>query len=361
MADIDFSKTLFEPCNIMGLDLPNRFIRSATVESMASPEDGTPSQKLKALYKALALGGVGLISTGGCMCDRGWVPDPRGSLAMDSDATLPAWEETAEEVHRGGALISLQMAPFFYMGGNIVGPSAYREGVKAVTTDQIEQIVSTYGETAARAKKAGLDAVQVHAGHGYPLCQFISPHYNKRTDRYGGSPLNRARILVEIRKAAADRAGLDFPVWIKMNAVDGVPDGLTSETAAEYAPILAEAGYAAIEVTGGIPGGTCSARGPGKKEEWFEGYFLEAAAEIKSKTTIPVVAVGGIRTLEMAESILSTHTADLIAMSRPFIREPDLINRWRSGDTAPSHCDNCNGCMKTITGNKGVHCIQKKP
>ncbi len=360
MTDDQNFETLFESCHIMDLKLPNRFIRSATLEGMASYEDGTPSLRLKTLYEALAKGGVGLISTGACTCDRGWIPAPRGSLLMDNDEILPAWEDTVEAVHNAGALISLQMAPFFFLDDKLVGPSPYQDGVHELTVGEIEKIALTYGESAARARNAGMDAVQVHAGHGYPLCQFISPYYNKRKDKYGGSAENRTRILVDIRKAIAEKAGSDFPVWIKMNAFDGLTEGLTGPTAVAYGPILSKAGYTAIEVSGGSPDGSYDSRGPIKKKEWVEGYFLEQASLIKSGTDIPVVAVGGIRTIEMAGSILKKGVADLISMSRPFICEPNLIDRWRSGDSGPSQCVNCDGCTKMMRNGKGISCIKKK-
>ncbi len=350
----------FSKFDFMGLKLRNRFIRSATMEVMASPDDGAPTEALKELYLRLAVGGVGLISTSACLSDRSWVPDPRGQLSLHSDAALPAWEEMIEAVHREGALISVQLGPFFYLNGRPVGPSAYRPGVHALSSGEIEQLVLAFGAAAKRARKVGADAVQVHAGHGYPVSQFLSPLYNQREDEYGGSPSNRARLLVEIRRAMADSAGRDFPVWIKMNSFDGQPGGITPEDADAYGPILSEAGYGAVEVTGGSPRGSHDSRGPLNKEEWFEGYYLKNAARMKKHTDLPVVAVGGIRRPEMVDRILSDEMADLIAMSRPFIREPGLIQRWMSGDLSPAACISCNGCFKVMRQGKGLYCVQEK-
>ncbi|MBW2562414.1 MAG: NADH:flavin oxidoreductase, partial [Deltaproteobacteria bacterium] len=248
-------------------------------------------------------------------------------------------------------------SPFFFFFGRSVGPFAYRPGVNPLGIDEIEQIVETYAMAASRARKVGADAIQIHAGHGYPLGQFLSPFFNRREDRYGGSSYNRARIFLEIRKAIAERAGTDFPVWIKMNAYDSVPGGMTPEDAEPYGTILGDAGYSAIEVTGGSPEGSYDSRGPLKRDSWFEGYYVDHAARIKATCDLPVVAVGGIRRLKMVEEILSKGGADMISMSRPFICEPDLILRWQSGETKPSHCKSCNGCVELMRKGKGLVCV----
>ena len=350
---------LFSPYSVMGISLRNRTIRSATMESMAL-DDGSPSPDLVGLYKNLAAGGVGLISTGACLADRNWMPDASGNLFLDSDEAMANWEDTVSQVHAQGAKISLQLAPFFYYKGKPVGPSAYREGVHALTPQEIGELALQTAKAAQRAQKVGFDAVQVHAGHGYPISQFISPLYNKREDEYGGSPENRMRILVEFRKAIADKTSPDFPVWIKLNSFDGRPGGMVPEDIEPYGPILKDAGYGIIEVTGGSPGGTHNSRGALKKEDWFEGFYLKGAATVKANTDLPVSAVGGIRTLEMIDDIFSSNTADLISLSRPLIREPDLVNRWMSGDHRPSTCVSCNGCSAVMGKRKGLFCVQEK-
>jgi 2,4-dienoyl-CoA reductase-like NADH-dependent reductase (Old Yellow Enzyme family) len=343
----------------MGLNFRNRFIRSATLEVMATPE-GAPSPELKSLYGDLASGGVGLISTSGCLADRTWIPRPGRFLTLDSDDHLALWEDMVETVHGAGALISLQLGPFFYVGGRPSGPSALTPEVHALSTGEIEGLVAAYARAAERARKVGMDAVQVHGGHGYPLAQFLSPYFNRREDEYGGSHAKRARIFLEIRRAIEDSLGADYPVWIKMNSFDGIPGGIDAEDAEIYAEILGEGGYAAIEVTGGSLIGSCTSRGPNDKEEWREGFYLARAARVKAHSKVPVVAVGGIRRLGMVSDILSQGTADLIALSRPLIREPDLVARWASGDQAPSRCISCNGCFELVHKGEPLACVQEK-
>jgi 2,4-dienoyl-CoA reductase-like NADH-dependent reductase (Old Yellow Enzyme family) len=356
MSDQQVCST-FEPVEFMGLNLRNRFIRSATMEGMAST-DGIPGPKLKDLYQAVAKGGAGLISTSGCLPDPNWSVGPQRQLMLHAGTDRSAWEEFTRAIHSHGALVSLQMSPFMRIGDRWVGPSEYRPGVHALATDEVDLIISLYARMAALVRRVGFDAVQVHAGHGYGLAQFLSPYFNRRDDAYGGSAENRARILVRIRKAIGENAGDEFPVWIKMNSFDGVPGGLIPDQAAEYAPILEEAGYGAIEVTGGAIGGSHDSRGALDKNQWFEGYYLEGAAKVKATTHLPVSAVGGIRKPDMIERILSEGVADMISLSRPLIREPDLVHRWAKGDKAPARCISCNGCFKMMMKGKGLFCVQ---
>jgi 2,4-dienoyl-CoA reductase-like NADH-dependent reductase (Old Yellow Enzyme family) len=329
------------------------------MEGMAS-DDGSPSSELIELYSKLAAGGVALVSTSACHSDRTWVPNPKGHLYLDTDDTLLKWEKMVKEVHQAGAKISLQLGPFFIYKGKPVGPSAYRPVIHELEPDEIRQLIVAIAAAAQRAQKVGFDIVQAHAGHGYPISQFISPFYNKRTDQYGGSPENRARILVEIRQAIADRIGKDFPVWIKMNSFDGQPGGMTPADTDHYGKILSQAGYSAIEVSGGSPGGTHDSRGPLKKEDWFEGFYLQGALRVKANTDLPVSAVGGIRRWEMIDRIISENMADLISLSRPLIRETNLINRWLSGDLNPATCISCNGCSKLLRKGQAIRCVQEK-
>jgi 2,4-dienoyl-CoA reductase-like NADH-dependent reductase (Old Yellow Enzyme family) len=355
---MNVAELAFKPTRLMGLNLRNRFIRSATIEGMAEP-DGSPGPALKGLYEDLASGGMGLISTGACCPDPEWINVSKGQLVLNDRSDLSVWQAVIRAVHDRGACISLQMAPFVFLNGKLTGPSAYQEGVVVIDKDQIERLVIAYARTAELARRAGMDAVQVHGGHGYGLSQFLSPFFNQRTDNYGGSDENRVRIFTQIRRAIADSAGDDFPVWIKMNALDGVRGGLTPDLASAYGPLLAKAGYRAIEVTGGVMAGTHNSRGPVDKSQWTEGYYLEGARKVKAATDLPVCAVGGIRTLEMVESILSEGTADMISLSRPLIREPGLVNRWASGDTTPAKCISCNGCFNLMVKGQGLYCVQE--
>ncbi len=190
--------------------------------------------------------------------------------------------------------------------------------------------------------------------HGYLLSSFISPYTNRRTDKWGGSLENRIRILGEIMQRARKAAGEDFPILAKLNSTDGMPgEGyLTLGDVVATAKALAGWGIAAIEVSGGIreAKGVMSAPGIARPEQ--EAYFAPAAKAVKAAVDVPVILVGGLRSLAVMERVVQDGTADLVALSRPLIREPDLAGRFRTGQAAKATCVSCNACFNPAEGLK---------
>ncbi|MEW6262709.1 MAG: NADH:flavin oxidoreductase [Thermodesulfobacteriota bacterium] len=362
---------LFEPFPLGGLKLKNRFVRSATCENLTS-EERLPSEEMIRLYEALAAGGVGLIITSATRPDRSW--DKREfatwkRLAFDRDEMIPAFQAFTRRVQAAGARIALQLGSFYKFYGDFVGPSdaAYMRSAsvkdqetivpRALTLDEIQEIIGKYVAAGFRAYQAGFDAVQLGAGHGFPLGQFLSPFFNRRTDAYGGGPENRARMLSEIVRGIKAQAGQDFPVLLKINAADFIPGGMTPERAAETAAVLAENGADALETSGGTLGQEMSQFGPSDPRRWAEAYFRDSAAVIKSRVKVPIILVGGLRSPALMDEILTLGQADLFSLSRPLIREPGLVNRWRSGDLEPSDCNQCNGCLDRLMKGEPVECV----
>ncbi|MFQ6078811.1 MAG: NADH:flavin oxidoreductase, partial [Thermodesulfobacteriota bacterium] len=173
---------------------------------------------------------------------------------------------------------------------------------------------------------------------------------------YGGSAENRARLVLELVHELKEGAGGDFPVMIKMNASDFREGGMTVDDAAEVASILATGGICAIEPSCGGAEAFYTPSGPIAKDEWHEGYMMEYAARIKEAVDVPVMVVGGMRDLKMMEDVVTSDKGDLVSMCRPFIREPHLINRWLSGDTSPSRCDSCDGCLRVTERSEKLRC-----
>jgi 2,4-dienoyl-CoA reductase-like NADH-dependent reductase (Old Yellow Enzyme family) len=344
---------LFEPCSLCGLNLKNRFVRSATLEGMATPEK-IPSEGLLDLYEGLAKAGVGLIITSAVRADRSWDPSPKSmNLCLDRDDMVPHFSRLAERVHSYGSKIVLQLGTFYRFRGELVGPSSLPfEGalgttiLRALEESEIETIVDTYGEAGRRAREAGFDSVQVNAAHGFPLSRFLSPVFNQREDGYGGNPENRSRIVVEMAEAIGKKAGREFPVLVKMNVSDAV----------EVAKTLSSHGIAAIETSGGASGQEVTWLGAVDDSKWTEGYFADFGALIKKAVNVPIIMVGGLRSPRMMEALVQEGKADLVAMSRPFIREPLILERWRSGDSAPSDCSSCNGCLDLVLGGHPLQC-----
>jgi 2,4-dienoyl-CoA reductase-like NADH-dependent reductase (Old Yellow Enzyme family) len=358
---------LFESTSINTLFLRNRLIRSATWEGLASP-DGSVTQRLIDKSLQLVRGGIGLVITGHAFVS----PEGRAGrlqLGAYSDTLLPGFIEMTGAIHDEGGRIVMQLAhsglraPAGSTGLAPIGPSPWEGpygGVKeAMAAADMEATISSFADAASRAKQAGFDGVQIHAAHGYLISQFLSPHYNRRQDEYGGPIENRARFAVEILMAVRRAVGHDFPVLIKINAEDYLEDGFTVEDMVSTSRMLEDAGIDAVEMSGGtFDSGSHNSSRPGKPGPAEpEAYYEAAARRFKKSVNIPLMLVGGIRTFETAEQLVGQGVADYICLSRPLIREPELAKRWMSGDRRPAACISDNGCFKPGFEGKGVYCV----
>lgn len=359
---------LFEATRINIMELSNRFMRSATWEGMATA-DGEVTSKLIETMAALARGGVGLIISGHTYVR----PEGQASpfqLGIYKDDLIRGLCEMTKAVHDSGGKIILQLAHAGnFAAKQVTGQiplvvSAF-EGLassprKEITVQGIRELVSAFAEAARRAKSAGFDGVQIHSAHGYLLSQFLSPAYNKREDEYGGDARNRARVHLEIYEAIRKVVGQDYPVLIKLNGRDYIENGLSLEDSVKIVKILAHAGLDAVELSGGfITGGKLSPSRSGIDLNEKEAYFREEAGAMKKEVGIPLILVGGIRSFEVAEKLVRDGTADYISMSRPLIREPDLINRWKTGDRRRAECRSDSLCFKPGLDGEGIYCVVK--
>ena len=248
----------------------------------------------------------------------------------------------------------------------IWGPSTMKNEVtgtwaKEMTKDEIKYLVNAYANAALRVKKSGFDGVEIHGGHGYLLSQFLSPYYNKRTDEYGGSIENRGRIIFEVYEAMREKVGEDFPILIKLNSDDYIKEGgLTQEDSLYVAKKLSDLGINAIEVTGGnesIQEVLDNNLGPARTKIVIskdrESYFKDYAANLAEIVDIPIILIGGNRHLEVMEDLLNKTKIKYFSLARPLTAEPDLINKWASGDRKKPKCVSCNKCYVT----EGKRCI----
>lgn len=349
----------FEPIEFCGIQLNNRFVRSATMENLAAP-DRTPSEDLVALYVKLAEGSVGLIITSSVRPDRSWDPHSNGrGMCLDKEAMIPAFKKMVSRVHAAGSKIVIQLGTFFRYKGKLAAPceASKPNNGYVVKTEDIRDITKQYGLAGEYSRAAGFDGIQINAAHGFPLSRFLSPCYNLRRDDYGGSVVNRSRIICEIAAEIKQRCGSDFPVFIKMNVADFCDGGIDIHEAQRIARTIAASGIAAIEASGGGIGHDMTWLGPARKNEWQEGYLRPHAAGLKAEIALPIIMVGGLRNYAMIEEVLHRQEADLVAMSRPLIREPGLIRRWQEGDRRSAACISCNGCMQRFKDNRSVRCI----
>jgi|YelNatPaOPRAMG01_1025707.scaffolds.fasta_scaffold00017_125 2,4-dienoyl-CoA reductase-like NADH-dependent reductase (Old Yellow Enzyme family) len=356
---------LFLPINLGPIRLKNRFVRSATHDFMAE-EDGTISPRQLELYQNLARGDIGLIITGHAYVLPSGKASPR-QIAIYADRFIPGLRQLTSIVHETESKIFLQLS---HAGRqtkeNICGcqplaPSAVYEPVykvmpREMTQAEIEAVIQAFIAAAKRAREAGFDGVQLHCAHGYLLSSFLSPYTNRRQDQWGGSLENRARIIIEILRGIKKEAGQDFPIIAKLNSSDYLPGGFEVEEAIEVARMLEAEGLAAIEVSGGSAEAGRGSMWPGVRPEEEEGYFVPAASLIKRNVRIPIIGLGGLRTLRVMEKFVARGEVDLVSMSRPFIREPDLIRRFERGEVQASSCISCNKCFNP----RGIACAELK-
>lgn len=364
---------LFTPFAIGGLEIKNRFVRSATYDGGAE-KGGFVSDWQIELYKELARGRVGLIVSGIFNVDSiGKISPAQNSLHRDR--YVEGLARLSDAVHQCGARLAVQL---FHggreafrrqeaLGRRALGPSEldfgqdpYFKGLcRAMTQEEIQAAIEAFGEAAGRAKEAGVDAVQVHGAHAYLLSQFLSPHSNKRKDMWGGSLEDRLRLHRMVYREVRRAVGEAYPVMIKLGLADGFPGGLELEEGLEAAGALAEIGFDAVEVSQGL-------RGLNDEQAEFrpkivkrerEGYFRDWSRLVKEKVEIPVILVGGLRSPDLMEEIVSSGDADAVALSRPLIREPDLVASWGARKERRAACISCNGCFDLITTGARMACV----
>lgn len=364
------TSTLFTPLSIGSMVLKNRFVRSATWEGLAG-EDGSATERLGDLMIELGSSELGMIISGHAYVSREGQAG-RWQLGIYDDRLVPGLTQMAQNMTRRGSRAVAQLA---HAGGRAAealtgtqaaapSPMVGRAGNQAreMTVDEIARTASAFAAAAARAKQAGFDGVELHAAHGFLLSQFLSPYFNRRTDRYGGSLENRARFLLEALAAIRRSVGDDYPVLVKINAEDFIDGGFTVDDMIATSRFLEQAGIDAIEMSGGTISEAsryraCRTEVAQRPDD--EAYYREAARRYKDAVGTPLVLVGGIRSFEAAEQLVEDGLADAVALCRPLIREPGLIVRWHSGNREPARCESCNQCFEPAIAGEGIRCMME--
>jgi 2,4-dienoyl-CoA reductase (NADPH2) len=380
---------LLSPGRIGGLELRNRILMTPMGSNLAET-DGHVGPRLQRYYEARAQGGVGLLVVG-----VGAISWPAGAcnpnqVAISDDAFLPGLQELTRRVHAHGARIAIQLQhagkvavrdlvegrpllvpsmPSAKGAGDLLNDltpqeieefvanlSGPRPTLRVATHDDIRALVEAFAAAAERARRAGFDAVELHAGHGYILSSFLSPASNTRDDEYGGPLENRARLLCETLRAVKQRAGRDFPVWFRMDAVEfRTEGGITLEDAARTAQLGEAAGADAVHVSAyaDSTSGVAFTDAPLVHREC--GY-VDFAARIKREVDVPVIAVGRIEP-EQADRLLADGRADFVAMGRKLLADPELPRKLAEGraeDVRP--CIYCYTCVAQIFVNRSLYC-----
>jgi 2,4-dienoyl-CoA reductase-like NADH-dependent reductase (Old Yellow Enzyme family) len=357
---------LFETHTLAGMTLRNRIVRSATWEGVCT-DAGAPTDKLIAMMRDLAEGQTGLI-----ISSHAYVaPEGQASpwqMGIHDDHVLDALSAMNRAVHEAGGTIICQLA---HAGGEALveltgaaplapSPMTNEKGDQAVamTPADIQSTIAAFAAGARRTKQSGFDGIQLHAAHGYLISQFLSPYFNHRTDEYGGSLENRARLLLDIYTAVRSEVGEDYPVMMKINSSDFLDGGLTDTDMIEIVKMLADVGLDAVELSGGTRySGECP---PIRRGEDDGVYYREMAVRCRAAVDIPVMLVGGIRDLDTANSLLTEGACDYISLSRPLIAQPDLAKLWSVGQSPRCECISCTMCFLPAFKGEGIACVQKQ-
>jgi 2,4-dienoyl-CoA reductase-like NADH-dependent reductase (Old Yellow Enzyme family) len=389
---------LFTPQMIGNVELKNRFVHSATYEGMADP-DGRVTKELIKRYRLLAQGDVGLIIPG-FMYVHPLGRAYNAPIGIHSNDMIEGLKSLVKTVHEFDSKIFFQLnhagqqtSPSD-IGQTPLGPSnSVRDPInffkpRQMNETEIKEAADAYSEAAGRAVKAGADGVQVHCAHGYLINQFLSPFFNHRQDKWGGSSENRFRFLKQIIHAIQSKVPNDFSITVKLNTNDFTPKpGITLELAVEYAGMLKELGVDMIEVSCGSSlfsyMNMCRGEVPVKemvqsmplwkkpvawlmiqslkgKYDLEEGYNLTDARAIKPVIgNTPLCLVGGMRTLDKMLQVVTNQDADLISMCRPFIREPFIIKKFKENKKDKVACISCNRCLAAIPNGFPVRCYNK--
>lgn len=351
-------KTLFDETSIGAIRLKNRFFRSATWECIAN-EDGHLNETVMSFYDDLSMGGVSTIITGYAFVLKEEQPNPKMFGAYD-DTFIEDYSRLTKKVHGNGSNIILQLVyggsfTWHETGSRVIwGPSAVENRISGVTpaemtAENIETLIAAFADAAERAMKSGFDGVQIHGAHGYLLNQFLSPFFNRRTDEYGGSSENRARIIYQVYDAIREKTSPDFPIMIKLNCSDFMGDkGFVFGECLSLCKGLDRKGIAAIEISGGpVFRPPKTDKEPTRKVDATakDSYFSIYAAEIAEATGCPVVLVGGNRSCETMEGLLNETAIGYFSMARPLLSEPDLILKWEKDKTVTPRCTSCSRCF----------------
>lgn len=352
---------VFEPIQVGALTLKNRLVVSAMLTNLAAA-DGSATEAYVAYHEAKARGGWGLIITE----DYPIAPNAGTSKTLPmiyNDTLAASHAKLAERVHAASGKIFIQLyhagreTTSAVTGEQPVAPSAIKDPTmpeipRELSKAEIAEIIEQFATNAYYVKKAGFDGVEIHGASGYLVGEFLSPFSNKRSDEYGGTIRGRAKFAIDLVKAMREKVGPDFPISFRLCTAEYVDGGLTIEETKVIARLLEEAGVDLLHCTQGI-----YASRPVITPPYMipRASFVDNAAEIKKVVSIPVVAVGGINDIDLADEILISGKADMVTMARASLADPELPNKAQAGE-----CDrilHCIGCVQGCQGenSKGNH------
>jgi 2,4-dienoyl-CoA reductase-like NADH-dependent reductase (Old Yellow Enzyme family) len=375
-------KKPFEKLQIGPLTLRNRFIRSAAFEGMSAAHN--VSADLINYHKSVALGGVGMSTVAYASVNKNGLSFPHQLWLRQQ--IIPGLQQLSAAINQGGAAASIQightgnMSKRAVCGSRPMAPSARFNlygptWPRRMSTLDIQQVIQDFKQAVSIAQQSGFNAVEVHAGHGYLISQFLSPYTNKRTDAYGGSFENRSRFLREVLDACRQAAGNNMALLVKMNMSDGFAQGITLAEAQQTARLIENCGADAIVLSGGfvskapiyvmrgeIPPKIMAYHIKNKVVKFLvkywgyqlmrplpytQGYFLADAQKFRDTVKIPLVVVGGLNSNTTIQKALDAGF-DGIGLARALIQNPNFVNELELQTLAQSACTNCNYCVAVM-------------
>jgi len=383
-------QTLFSPFSLGSLTLRNRTVRAGCFEGLS--QGSLVTERLVEHHRRLAAGGVGMTTLAYCSVSRDGLAFGH-ELWMRSEL-LPGLQRLTHAVHQEGAAVSIQLGHCgFFADPGVIGsrPAGASPQLclfrlsycRALTQPEIEGKIDAFVQAALMARSAGFDCIEIHAGHGYLLSQFLSPWTNRRQDEYGGSLENRLRFPVEVIRRTRLALGPGFPILVKMNQRDGMRGGLELEEAILVARAFEAAGASGLVPSCGFTASTPlymmrgnvptldMARAQEKliiqagmllfgrfmvqRYPFTPLFLLEGARQIREAVHIPVGYVGGVLSLEDAERVLAEGFG-FVELGCATVRDPEFVNHLQSGEVTVSDCDHCNRCIASMSV-EGVKCV----
>ena len=391
---------IFTPCKIGPIELRNRTIRSAAFENMC--KDNRPSQQLFDYHTAVARGGVGMTTVAYASVNRSGVSFD-GQLWMREEI-VPELKKLTDAVHKEGAKASIQLGHCGNMthrstcgckpmgassGFNLYSPTFVRE----MTEYEILDTVRDFGKAVNLAREAGFDCVEIHAGHGYLISQFLSPYTNHRKDIWGGNLENRMRFMKLVIREVLDAAGDDIAVVVKINMFDGMKKGIHEDEAILIAKELEKLGVHALVLSAGFvskaPMEVMRGAMPIKTMAYYmnmwkfwwlkaglhlvgrfiipsvpfeEAYFLETAKRFRENLKLPLIYVGGMISKSKMEEVLNSGFV-AFQMARALINDTDFVNKLKNGELTKSPCKHSNYCIGRMYSEdmRCHHCVDEMP
>jgi 2,4-dienoyl-CoA reductase-like NADH-dependent reductase (Old Yellow Enzyme family) len=360
--------SVLSPLKIGEVTLSNRIVFPSWQVNYAN-NDGSVSDKLLHFYTGLADGGCGLIFTGCAVVSPDTVAFDR-VMRIDKDTYIPALKNLFYEIEKRGSVPGIQLIHYgrqalkSVTGCDLLAPSPIpcpvmstlepNYTVREISIEDIERLRIDFIKAAVRAVEAGAKVIEIHAAHGYLLNQFLSPYSNHRTDNYGGTLNNRARFVVEIIKGVRSQIGEQAVISVRVSGNEFVSGGLTPPDFKNIIPLMEKAGMDLLNVTAGVYESMERIVPP---EKLGETPHVNIASELKKFASVPVCTVGSIFSLETAESIISSGKADLVAMGRAQVADPEIVRKSASHKEAEIRkCIRCNKCAFWTTGDPQMHC-----